>query len=214
MTPLRATMNLAFENQWVVRNSWKAALKPISVRQDPTVERSRAEYLTKAERGSLTLAVQQGLAPFVEVLCLIPVRPGALAKLKVGDYDKRQRLLTITSDKANPRSIYIPEVLSQLLLRITQHKLPNAPLICTPDGGHWNKDKWKAPFKQAVEELNLPTSTVMYTIRHSVITDLITAGVPVLTVAQLAGTSIRMIEKHYGKLLKEDAVAALEKLAI
>ena len=214
MTPLRATMNLAFENQWVVRNSWKAALKPISVRQDPTVERSRTDYLTKTERHALASVVEHELSPFLEVLCLIPVRPGALAKLKVHNYDKRQRLLTIASDKANPRSIHVPEVLHQLLVRITRNKLPTAPLICTQDGGHWNKDKWKAPFKQAVKQLKLPETTVMYTVRHSVITDLIAAGVPVLTVAQLAGTSIRMIEKHYGKLLKTEALAALEKLAI
>jgi len=214
MTPLRATMNLAFENQWVVRNSWKAALKPISVRQDPTVERSRTDYLTKTERHALASVVEHELSPFLEVLCLIPVRPGALAKLKVHNYDKRQRLLTIATDKANPRSIHVPEVLHQLLVRITRNKLPTAPLICTQDGGHWNKDKWKAPFKQAVKQLKLPETTVMYTVRHSVITDLIAAGVPVLTVAQLAGTSIRMIEKHYGKLLKTEALAALEKLAI
>ena len=214
MTVLRAAMNLAFENQWVTKNTWRASLKPISVRQDPTVEQCRMEYLTVAERRSIVEAVSPELAYFIKVLCLVPVRPGALAKLKVGDYDRRQRQLTIPSDKANPRSIHVSQTLDSLLRQVMKGKLPSAPLICTPDGGHWNKDKWKGPFKNAINSLDLPKQTVMYTIRHSVITDLIAKGIPVLTVAQLAGTSIKMIEKHYGKLLKADSISALESLAI
>jgi site-specific recombinase XerD len=214
MTPLRAAMNLAYENQWVTKNTWKAALKPISVRQDPTVERSRQDYLSVHQRRLLIDKVDDALSPFIRAMCLVPVRPGALAKLKVSDYDHRQKLLTISSDKANPRSIHVSEQLANLLRRSAKDKLPAAPLFCDSNGNHWNKDKWKSPFKKAVNALGLPETVVMYTVRHSVITDLIAASVPVLTVAQLAGTSIRMIEKHYGKLLKADSVSALDALAI
>ena len=51
-----------------------------------------------------------------------------------------------------------------------------------------------------------------YTLRHSVITDLVRAGVPILTVAQLSDTSVAMIEKHYGDLVQDDAEKALAML--
>jgi hypothetical protein len=47
-----------------------------------------------------------------------------------------------------------------------------------------------------------------------VITDLVTAGLPLLTVAQISGTSAEMIEKHYGHLVRDAAVEALAGLAI
>jgi len=50
-------------------------------------------------------------------------------------------------------------------------------------------------------------------LRHSVITDLIRARLPALTVAQLSGTSVAMIERHYGHLVRNHAEEALARLA-
>lgn len=60
----------------------------------------------------------------------------------------------------------------------------------------------------------LPEDTTAYTLRHSVISDLVHDGLDLLTVAQISGTSVRMIEKHYGHLRSEVAVSALAKLAL
>jgi hypothetical protein len=60
----------------------------------------------------------------------------------------------------------------------------------------------------------LPAETVAYTLRHSAITDLVTGGLDLLTVAQLAGTSVAMIERHYGHLRGDHAAQALERLAL
>ena len=55
----------------------------------------------------------------------------------------------------------------------------------------------------------------IYTLRHSTITDLIVEHqLDTLTVAQLSGTSLLMIEKHYGHLNQKRASEALAKLAI
>jgi site-specific recombinase XerD len=93
-------------------------------------------------------------------------------------------------------------------------KLPQAPLLARSNGSFWDKDSWKYPIKDAVIEAKLPETVTMYTIRHSVITDLIHGGLDTLTVAQLSGTSILMIEKHYGHLTQEHAKEALSRLAI
>jgi site-specific recombinase XerD len=60
----------------------------------------------------------------------------------------------------------------------------------------------------------LPANVTAYTLRHSVITDLIVSGLDVLTVARLSGTSVLMIEKHYGHLRAEHGAAGLATLAL
>ena len=60
----------------------------------------------------------------------------------------------------------------------------------------------------------LPAGVSAYTLRHSVITDLVRGGLPVLTVAQLSGTSVAMIERHYGHLVRDDAEKALARLML
>ena len=57
--------------------------------------------------------------------------------------------------------------------------------------------------RDAAERAELPVGVCLYTLRHSWITQAITDGMSVLTVAKLVGTSVTMIDKHYGKLAPE-----------
>jgi len=148
-------------------------------------------------------------------LCALPLRPGALAALRVGDFDKRTGTLKIGKDKAGQdRKIKLPDATADLLKEQARSKLPAAPLFARDDGVAWNKDSWKGPIKEAVRAAGLADNVTAYALRHSTITDLIVDGVPLLTVAQLAGTSVAMIERHYGHLLQAQATAALSKLVL
>lgn len=66
----------------------------------------------------------------------------------------------------------------------------------------------------AAKAADLPPTATAYTLRHSTITDLVKAKLPLLTIAQISGTSVEMIEKHYGHLANEAAVEALGTLAL
>ena len=66
----------------------------------------------------------------------------------------------------------------------------------------------------AVAAADLPGGTTMYTLRHSTITDLVTAGLPLLQIAQISGTSVEMIERHYGHLASDAALKALAVLTL
>lgn len=59
----------------------------------------------------------------------------------------------------------------------------------------------------------LPTSATVYTLRHSISTDLVRHGLPPLTIAHISGTSAGMIERHYGHMARDAAVKALAGLA-
>jgi len=66
----------------------------------------------------------------------------------------------------------------------------------------------------AAKRAGLPDTVTAYAMRHSAITDLVTGGLDLLTVAQLSGTSVAMIERHYGHLRADHAAAALATLAL
>src|SRR5699024_9083300 len=101
-----------------------------------------------------------------------------------------------------------------VLKKQSKGKLPGAPLVSYMDGSHWHKERWKQPIKKAATVAELPHSVCAYTFRHSLITDMLVGGIDSLTVAKMAGTSIAMIEKHYGHLLHPHAANAMQALEL
>jgi integrase len=146
---------------------------------------------------------------------MLPLRPGAVAGLNAGDFDKRTRELTIGTDKAGEhRRVRLPADAAELFAAQAKSKLPAAPLFARANGRRWDKDTWKGPIADAAKAAELPAGVTAYTLRHSTITDLVTAGLPLLTIAQISGTSAEMIERHYGHLNQAAATEALAGLAL
>jgi hypothetical protein len=190
--------------------AWQEALKAI-----PNADGQRTLYLDNAQRKRLVANVGAEAAPFVEALCLLPLRPGAMAALTVADFDKRTSELTIGKDKnGKPRRIQVSAAAAKLLAPQCKSKLPGALLFTRSNGKAWDKNYWNKPIKAALVAAKLPENTRAYTLRHSTITDLVRAGLPLLTIAQISGTSAEMIERHYGHLASNAAVQALETLAL
>ena len=211
MVPLRAALGRVLPPGMPNTDAaWQEALKPYK-----GADKRRDLYLDRNERKRLLEATVEEATPFIHALCLLPLRPGALAKLCASDFDSRTRTLTIGKDKnGRPRQIAVPQSIADFLATQAKNKLPAAQMFARSGGREWNKDAWKYPVKDAVHAAGLPSGTTAYTLRHSVITDLIRSGLPALTVAQLSGTSVAMIERHYGHLVRNDAEDALAKLAI
>lgn len=212
MTCFRAALNLALEDNHVTTDAaWRGKLKPIQ-----GADRRRELYLTKEQRRALINAAAADLQGFLLALTQVPLRPGAMAGLKVADYDRRTQTLTIGIDKAGKgRKVGLPPATATLFERLCKGKLPGAPILSRADGSQWNKDAWKKPVKAAAKAAKLLDSVVIYALRHSAITDLVQSNqLSLLTIAQLSGTSVRMIEQHYGHLTQEHARAGLAQLAL
>lgn len=211
MVPLRAALGMVLKPGAPNTDAaWQEALRPFK-----GADKRRELYLDRNERKKLFDATCDEARPFVKALCLLPLRPGALAGLTVRDFDKRTRALTVGKDKnGNPRQLTMPQLIADFFEAQVKDKLPAASIFARASGEAWNKDAWKYPVKDAVKAAGLPGAASAYTLRHSVITDLIRARLPILTVAQLSGTSVAMIEKHYGHLVRDDAEEALASIAI
>lgn len=211
MVCVRAALNAALRRGEVTTAlAWQTALEPL-----PGADNRREVYLDRAQRLALLDSLPADAAAFARGMCLLPLRPGALAGLTVGALDKRAGTLRVAQDKTKAgRTILLPTQTAALLREQTKDKLPGAPLFTRANGEAWNKDAWKGPIREAAQQAKLPTGTTAYALRHSTITDLVVAGVPLLTIAQLAGTSVRMIEQHYGHLTQDAARDALAGLAL
>lgn len=212
LVAMKAALNLAFEKGYVTSNhAWRSSLKPYK-----GVNQRRTLYLDRDQRKALVQAIEDPhLGAFVEALAVLPLRPGALAALTVGDFDAKQGTLTVRKDKAGAgRTIPVPDLAADLLRKASKGKLPTAPLLARWDGKPWPRDQWNDGIKNAAEAAGLPSETVAYSLRHAAITDLVTAGLDLFTVAALSGTSATMIEKHYGHLQHDRARDALAGLAL
>lgn len=190
--------------------AWQGALKPVK-----NAVKRRTLYLDRDQRRALLDKMDAEALPFFTALCFLPMRPGAVAALTVGEFDKRTHELTVGTDKSGKaRRVMLPAKAAGLLAAQAKGKLPAAPLFMRANGKAWDKNTWKIPIAEAVKAAKLPTGATAYTLRHSTITDLVNAGLPLLTVAQISGTSVGMIERHYGHLTGGAAVEALAGLAL
>lgn len=210
MVPFRAALNLALaQGEVLTARAWRTALEPAEAKG------RRNLYLDKAQRRDLLANLPSDAAAFCRGLCLLPLRPGALAGLRVGDFDSRTGELVIDRDKAGQgRKILLPADTAAMMKEQAKRKLPAAHLFTRADGRHWDKDSWKGPIKAAATAAKLPPAATAYTLRHSTITDLVSGGLDLLTVAQVSGTSVAMIERHYGHLQRKRAAEALAGLAL
>ena len=148
MVPLRAALGMVLKPGAPNTDAaWQEALRPFK-----GADKRRELYLDRDDRKALIDATCDEAQPFVKALCLLPLRPGALAALKVGDFDKRTRALTVGKDKnGNPRQLTMPKVISDFFEVQVKNKLPAASIFARADGAAWNKDAWKYPVKDAVK---------------------------------------------------------------
>jgi integrase len=208
---IRAAFNMALADGKISSDfAWK---RPLAAYKNVT--RRRSIYLDREQRKRLIQFLPKDLALFVYGLSVLPLRPGALALARVADFDERLNVLTLWIDKSGGgRKVKLPTLIADVLRQAAMNRPSTEPLFARDDGTAWNKDAWKKILKRASAAADLPPTTVAYALRHSAITDLVHGGLDLLTVAQISGTSVAMIEKHYGHLRGDTATSALEKLIL
>ncbi|MBL8454438.1 MAG: tyrosine-type recombinase/integrase [Zoogloea sp.] len=170
-------------------------------------------YLSLEQRKALLDACPADLALFAKGALLTGARPGELATLNAGDLDKKLGALTLTG-KTGRRTVAISTVAVEFLTEASKDKLPAAPMFSTAYGQRWDKDAWKKAFKDAAKAANLPDAVVMYSLRHTAISEMILAGMDSFIVAKLTGTSVAMIEANYGHLKHGIVAAKLDRIAM
>jgi integrase len=65
--------------------------------------------------------------------------------------------------------------------------------------------------KHALKKARLPADGSLYALRHTYVSRAIEGGVPLNIIADNCGTSVRMIEKTYAKILAENRRDFIER---
>lgn len=209
LATLKAALNLAHRDRLVNSDSgWK------TVTGFEKVSRRRDVFLNTDQRRQLVAVCDPGLRSLVKALLLTGIRPGELANCDVADFDKLMGTLSIRLSKTEARTVPLSTAAIAHFKAETSGRIGAAPLVPDAFGRRWNKDSWKKPFKAAVVEAGLPERTVIYTLRHCAITELIAGGMDSHLVAKIAGTSTAMIDANYGHMRIDKTRALMDQTAM
>jgi integrase len=206
-TVLVAALNKAVEDGDV---SPERAREWERVKPHENAGKRRELYLDRKQRRALLANATPDVRDLMECIALTGCRPGDPAAVLRRDYDAKNGLATFRT-KGHERSIPLGDKAKALFDRLAEGKKPAAHMF-THDDKPWQAHEWHQPVRDAAAAAELPDDVVLYTLRHCWITDAITGGMDLLTVAKMAGTSLAMIEKHYGKLVQETAREKLAKV--
>jgi integrase len=179
----------------------------------------RERILTDEERAKVRGAVAGPFADFVRALELTGARPfSEVAKVTAADCDLVAGTWTLQKHKNRrkkkvARVIYLVPEMVELTRRLMKSR-PAGPLFGNRSGRPWTRQALTARFRALGKRLGI-AGLMAYTFRHQFVTDALARGVPAAVVAELCGTSIQTIEKHYRHLdTKQDVLREAARKAL
>jgi integrase len=186
-------------------------------------QRRRSRQHGKPELPDLDQVVYPHWAiPFTLLAIHTGLRPGDIRSLTWQELNIQFKRLTKTPRKTRHHNdpMQVRQTLNPVILEVmtkwhAQQGQPATGLVFPSPvtGRGLDKKAHVKPWKR-ITELGQVLDLDFYALRHHFISDLVAAGVPLLTVAHLAGhKSTSMIEKHYGHLAPDQAADALAMLA-
>jgi integrase len=205
-TALRAALNHAVRNR---RVSGNVAVEWRSIQQYRDADQRRTIFLDLDQRRRLIDNADPAVADLITAVALTGARPGELVTARRSQFDERLGVITL-SGKAGRRTVPLSAAAIAHFAQLSRSKLPGAYLLTRSDGKPWGHSDWDKLVRAAAVKAELPTGVVLYTLRHAWISEALAGGMSTLDVARLTGTSLAMIDAHYGHLV---AAAARERLA-
>lgn len=209
-TTLVAALNLAVTNRRVhpgVAQEWR------DVKPHANTGRRRDLFLDIEQRRALIDAATGAVCDLMQGAALTGARAGELVNALRRQFDRHQGTMKFAG-KTGERVVPLSPPALALLTRLAADKLPNAHLFVRDDGKRWAHSDWDELVRGAAEKAELPKGCCLYTFRHCFITEALLGGMATLAVARLVGTSVQMIEKHYGHLVASVAREGLAKVSM
>ncbi len=131
-------------------------------------------------------------------------RPGEVMRLDLSNVVGNTWVFSEHKNKrktGKKRVVYCNQCL-QTLTRIVSHGRTSGPMFLANHGQAFDYSRARVRFERLRKKLKVDDDCVLYSYRHTKITNDMLAEKDVATVAELHGTSIQMIQKHYGHLSK------------
>lgn len=197
LTALKAALNHAVEKRFIGADrviEWQT-VKPFKVNA------RRELFLDRDQRRALVDNAQSPARELILACALTGARSGEVARATVKQWDTRLGAMTFDG-KTGARTVPVSDAAADLFDEAVRGKKPDE-FMFTRNGAQWKAWDWCDPVREAASSAGLPAGTCLYTLRHSFITESIASGMSLLEVARLVGTSLAMIDKHYGHLVQD-----------
>jgi integrase len=134
---------------------------------------------------------------------LTGARYGELAEARISHFDARTKTLRVNVGKTGTRTIILQTSAADFFKRLASRRSAEESLFVRSDGSRWKRSDQTRPIKDALKKAGLTPDGSLYALRHTYVSHAIEGGVPLNVIADNCGTSVRMIEKTYAKLLAE-----------
>jgi integrase len=174
----------------------------------------REVLISDSQHRDIISQTPNGRAPSKTELCfrqmLIALRhsgarPGSIAAVTAEDVTPEVDSWVLRQHKTakktgKPLTVYLSPCL-QTLTKILLHRRKAGPLFVNSRGKKWTRSAVRQRMMRLREKLDLPDGLVAYGYRHSYATNMLEAGVPMATVAELLGhRSTKMLSAYYSHL--------------
>ncbi len=168
--------------------------------------------------------------PFVATMFGTGARPSEIIPLRWGDIDLRLGTLSISKSHYVPSQAYMDEdgatktaaservialgmpVIEALKAIKPLHVTETDFVFKNVEGRLINEDKWRKKYWYRALRVCSLRPRKFYATRHTFISVGLSNGANIKWLADYCGTSVAMIEKHYGRYVKSDSQEQLERL--
>jgi integrase len=151
----------------------------------------------------LECAPDQATRNLLSAAFLTGARYGELIETKVAHFDERTKTLKVNESKTGSRTVILQTSASKFFAKLVTGREADAHIFVRADGSRWKRSDQTRPIKESLQKAGLPEEGNIYALRHTYISQAIEGGVPLNVIAENCGTSVRMIEKNYAKVLAE-----------
>jgi site-specific recombinase XerD len=148
-------------------------------------------------------------ANLIKAAYLTGARYGEMIEATVSSVDLVSKTWFVRG-KTGQRSILLQKSAVEFFEKLVFGRSSDEFLFIREDGSRWKASDQTRPFKDALSSAGLSTDGSIYALRHTYISKSIEGGVPLTVIARNCGTSVRMIEKTYAKVLNEKERAFIE----
>lgn len=216
---LRQALDAAVRWGYMANNPAKLAGR----NRQPAPRKVRA--FTFAELEALSLELSPQYAPLPSFAAATGLRPEEWQALERTDIDRRAGLLSVR------RTVSGGEVVELGKTTRSRRQVPLSPralaaldalparldvrlLFPAPTGAVMHLDNFRnREWAPAIEASGVPKPARIYDLRSTFASNALAAGISVFELARVMGTSIEMIERHYGALLDGSGASIAARLA-
>jgi integrase len=213
LADFRATLpeRFAHEVMRALRQTFAAAVRygymttnpAVAAGDNPAPKPRAVRTYTLAELDALEAELGPEHAPAVLLVAATGLRPLEWTLLERRDIDRTRRLLTVRGTKTAGSRREVP-LTGRALAALDRlpARLDTPLLFPAPEGGPLNLNNFRRRvWTPAVTSSGIEKPARIYDLRSTFASNALAAGVTVFELAKVMGTSVAMIERHYGTLI-------------